>query len=124
MKGEIEMSVIKDITGKVTGTARAAAHKSGDLVQVTKLNMSIGTEEDKIEKIYTEIGKGVYELFSSSVEVNDVLKEKCEAIKSINDNIQEMKNKILDLKDLKNCPNCNTELQKGIAYCYTCGTKQ
>jgi len=54
------MEFIKDLTRKVTDTARVAAKKSSDMVEITKLNFSIGSEEDKIKKIYMQIGETVY----------------------------------------------------------------
>ena len=44
------MSVLENFTKKVTETAKAAAKKSGDIVEVTKLSVAINTEEDKIEQ--------------------------------------------------------------------------
>jgi len=118
------MSLFENITKKVTDTARAAAKKSGELVEATKLNMSIGAEEDKIEKVYAEIGKVVYEAFSNGEAVSEMFKEQCETIKSYEDNIKEMKQKILDLKSVKICSGCGAELDTEVVFCPKCGAKQ
>jgi len=118
------MSIFENLTKKVTETARAAAKKSNKLVEVTKLNMNIAAEEDKIRKLYGEIGKMVYETYENTGEVPDKFRELCERIKEHNDNICEMKQKILELKNIKYCPGCNAELERDVAFCPKCGTKQ
>lgn len=118
------MSVFENLSRKVTDTAKAAAKKSSEVVEVTKLNMSIGTEEDKIKKAYTEIGKSVYEVFTKGEEVNEAFKAQCELISTYEDNINEMKVKILDLKALKVCAACGAEMENGILFCSKCGAKQ
>jgi ribosomal protein L40E len=118
------MSVFENFTRKVSETAKAAAKKSSDLVEVTKLNMSIGSEEDKIEKVFKEIGKTIYESFARGENVDEIFIEKCNQIASYEDNIKDMRAKVLELKNSKVCPNCREELDIEVQYCSKCGTKQ
>lgn len=120
----MKVSVLDSITKKVTDTARAAAKKSGSVVEVTRLNMSINAEEDKIRKIYTEMGKQLYEDHTEGKAVGDRLLEHCLKIDEIIDNIDGMREKILELKNIKACPNCGMELDIDMEYCYKCGRKQ
>jgi ribosomal protein L40E len=118
------MALFENFTKKVTETAKAVSKKSGDLVEVTKLNMSINTEQDKIEKVYAEMGKSVYELFSKGGDVEEPFRESCEKIKAYEKSIEEMKQKILETKNVKICTGCGTELELEIAFCPKCGAKQ
>ncbi|AUS96619.1 zinc-ribbon domain-containing protein [Clostridium thermosuccinogenes] len=118
------MSVFSGITQKVSNTAKAAAKKSNDIVEVTKLHMSISAEEDKIKKLYGEIGKALYESYERGEPIGDAFKDSCEQIQSISENIKQMKQKILELKNLKACSNCSAELDADVIYCPRCGTKQ
>ena len=118
------MPIFENLTKRVTDTAKAAAKKSGDIVEVTKLNMSIGTEEDKIETVYTEIGKAVYDIYTKGEDVGEEFRDLCEKIRTHQKNIEEIKQKILELKNVKLCPSCSTELELDIAFCPKCGTKQ
>lgn len=118
------MSMFENITKKVTETAKAAAKKSGDIVEVTKLNVAIGAEEDKIEKGYIDIGRIIYEAFDGGAVFDASVTECCEKISEYRKNIEEMKQKILELKKVKNCPGCKAELEVDTAYCPKCGTKQ
>jgi hypothetical protein len=118
------MSVFSGITQKVSNTAKAAAKKSNDIVEVTKLHMSISAEEDKIKKLYGEIGKALYESYERGEPIGDAFKDSCAQIQSISENIKQMKQKILELKNLKACSNCSAELDADVIYCPRCGTKQ
>jgi len=118
------MEFIKDLTRKVTDTARVAAKKSSDMVEITKLNFSIGSEEDKIKKIYMQIGETVYRSFEKGEEVSGDLKELCEKVSDMKKNIEKMKQQILKIKGVKICPSCKGELPEEVAYCPKCGTKQ
>ena len=121
---EIRVSVLDNITRKVTDTAKAAAKKSGSVVEVTRLNMNIGAEEEKVRKIYNEMGKQLYEDYTERKIVGETLLEHCEKIDEIIRNIDEMREKILELKNVKACPNCGMELDVDMDYCYKCGRKQ
>lgn len=118
------MSIFDNISKRVSETAKAAAKMSGDIVEVTKLNMSIGAEEDKIKKVFADIGKTVYDAHASGKEVAENLKELCMKVESYEKNIEEMKKKILELKKVKMCPRCDTELEIDMVYCFKCGEKQ
>lgn len=124
MKGEMSVSVLDNITRKVTDTARAAAKMSGNVVEVTRLNMSINAEEEKIRKIYTEMGKQLYEDYAEGRIVGEKLLEHCTKIDEIIGNIEDMREKILELRNVKACPNCGMELDVDMVYCYKCGKKQ
>ncbi|HOM02520.1 MAG TPA: hypothetical protein PLH43_06795 [Acetivibrio sp.] len=118
------MEFIKDFTRKVTDTAKFAARKSSDMVEITKLNFNIGTEEDKIKRAYAQMGEIVYRSFENGEEVPADLKALCEKVADMKKNIEQMKQQILRIKSIKVCPSCKEELPEEVAYCPKCGTKQ
>ena len=118
------MALFENFTRKVTETAKAAAKKSSDLVEVTKINMSISSEEEKIQKEYAAIGKKIYESYKNNEEIAEGLKENCGRIKSYEENIEAMSQKILELKNVKICTGCGAELEADMAFCPKCGAKQ
>jgi hypothetical protein len=118
------MSVLDNITRKVTDTAKAAAKISSGVVEVTRLNMNISAEEEKIRKLYAEMGRQLYEEYSEGRNIEGRLLEKCMKIDEIIANIDEMREKILEIKNVKACPNCGTVLDMDMEYCHKCGRKQ
>lgn len=117
------MAFFENLGKKVGEAAQAAAKKSSEIVEVTKLNISISSEEDKIQKLYAQIGKRLFEEYCSGQEVAEGYKVDCEAIKAHQDNIKGFKEKIMELKNIQPCPNCGNEVEKTAAFCARCGTK-
>jgi hypothetical protein len=118
------MAFLENLGKKIGETAQAAAKKSGELVEITKLNMNINSEEDKIQKLYTQIGKNVFEKFLAGTETSAEYKEACEGIKAHEETIKNLKAKIMEVKNLKTCSGCGAELDKSLMFCSKCGAKQ
>lgn len=118
------MSVIEKFTTKVSDTAKAAARKSGELVEVTKLNAAINQETEKIDKNCEYIGRIIYDNYSKGEKFADDIKAKCEEIDECTANIYGMRVRINELRKIKLCSNCSYELEQEDIYCPKCGTKQ
>lgn len=91
------MPLFDNFTKKVGDVAKTAAKKSGDLVETTKINMSINSEEQKIKDIYIEIGKAVYLKYKNNEMLSPDLEESCDKIKATEDNIASLREKIAQL---------------------------
>ncbi len=117
------MAFLENLGKKVGEAAQAAAKKSGELVEVTKLNVSINSEEDKIQKLYTQIGKTVYEKFAASGMADDEVLESCNSIVAIEQNIKVLREKIAEVKGTKQCVGCGIEMERSQVFCSKCGTK-
>jgi len=118
------VSVLDNFTKRVSDTAKAAAKKSGNVVELTKLNMNIGTEEEKIKKLHSEMGKLLYDVYLGGEQINEELIPFCEKIDVIYGTIEDMRSKILELRNVKACAECGHELEIEMAFCYKCGRKQ
>ena len=53
-----------------------------------------------------------------------ILTDICKDIDNINDEIDKANDKILEIKNIKRCPNCGAQLAKDVQFCPDCGTKQ
>ena len=118
------MPFFSNLSKKVGNIAKTAAKKSGDLVGTTKLNMTINSEEDKIKKLYSEIGKSVYNKFQGGNNFESDLMSMCQQANEIEKSIGLIRQKISEIKNIKICPNCKSELELNITFCAKCGTKQ
>jgi len=117
------MAFLENLGKKVGEAAQAVTKKSSELVEVTKLNANISSEEDKINKLYTQIGKAVYENFHQTGNAPDIVKEACEQIAAHQENIRALKEKIAEVKGIKSCINCGAEMERPQLFCSRCGTK-
>ena len=113
------MALFDDLKNKVTATAKNVAQKSGELVEITKLNMSISTEQEKINKVYAEIGAAVYNSYKAGNVIG--FDEQCQKIKESEDAIAVTKQKILELKNAKTCSQCSSEISRDVSFCPKCG---
>jgi len=118
------MSFLENLGKTISGAAQTAAKKSGEMVEITKINMAIGSEEDKIEKLQLQIGKKVYENAVAGAAISsDDFKDLCNEITERNNTIKDLKAKILEVKSIKLCA-CGAELAKEEQFCNKCGVKQ
>ena len=117
------MSFLENLGKKVGEATQAVAKKSSEIVETTKLNANISSEEDKIQKLYIQIGKAVYAQFTQTGTAEDNIKEACEAIAVHEQNIAALKEKIAEVKGTKTCINCGVEMERTQVFCSKCGTK-
>ncbi|NSW89623.1 MAG: zinc-ribbon domain-containing protein [Firmicutes bacterium] len=118
------MPLFDNLSKKVSEAAQAAAKKSTELVEITKLNMNISSEEDKIKKLYIKIGESIYAKFCSGLQIDPDFINDCEEIKSHLEAIKGLKAKIMEIKNIKLCTSCGTEIDRNVMFCPKCGAKQ
>jgi hypothetical protein len=99
------MDFFKDLGKNLGKTAKTVTKKSEELVEITKLKLNIGNEEDKIKKLLVELGSDLYGRFAKGEVVDECFNAKCVQIKSIEDSIEALREKIRSLKG-----NNNTEI--------------
>lgn len=116
-----------DKLGKKASEAyRVTADKTGKIAKETKLKIKIGDLKSKINDIYEEIGKIVYEkhVKKEEIDIEKDLIEQCTNIDVMSDEIEALLKECLELKDKKQCTKCFTEIEKDAKFCPHCGMKQ
>lgn len=114
------------LTKKASETYKGASEKTNKIARETKLKMKINDNKSKIEDLYEELGKKVYQKHVANEEINikDDIKEDCEKIDNLANEIESFEKEIWSLKDNKQCPNCKSKIGKDDAFCPNCGAKQ
>ena len=114
------------LTKKASETYKGASEKTSKIARETKLKMKMNENKSKINDLYEEIGKKVYQKHVANEEVNvkEDIKEECEKIDVLSHEIEECQKEIWDLSDNKQCPNCKSKISKDDTFCPNCGTKQ
>lgn len=119
------MNFFDKLGKKASKTYQVTKEKAANLSEELKLKGKISDLKDKIENLYTEIGKAVY---NEIIVGKDVSKEeiatKCEEISKMKDDITKIENNILALKKAKKCIDCGEELELDAAFCSKCGKEQ
>jgi seryl-tRNA synthetase len=104
--GVLEIQNLKEQTEALNTHKKTALEELGTIVYTS---ISQGLSEEKNVKEMCDLMKGI----------DNQIKEKEEEILRISDRIKET---ILRLKPIPPC-NCGTELYEGIKFCYQCGKK-
>lgn len=104
-------------------SSAVVAKKSGELIEISKLTVSINSNESKMKDLYSEIGKKVFEKHENGQYIDPELVENCNEILALKTSINEMKQKINELRNKKICTNCDTSLPEDTAFCPKCGNK-
>lgn len=114
----------KSVAKTLESGANKLAKKSGVLVEISKLNINMASEEEKARNLYEQLGRAIFEDYTKGHTVDEAMIGDCNDILEIEKNIKELQHKINTLKNIKKCPNCDTEMKLSTIYCPKCGAKQ
>ena len=102
---------------------KVVADKTTNIVDVTKLNLSLNEAERKTGKLYEKIGEIVYENYASGNDVDIELRTICAEIETLKEEADNLKEQIAALKNAAVCPSCGQQNDKSGDYCSKCGEK-
>lgn len=83
---------------KVGSMAKKAADKTGDVVEIGKLNAKILSQQQSISSIKEKIGDKLFESYQQGEVVPEELGELCRQIGEIQLNIKSMQEEIKEIK--------------------------
>lgn len=116
------MSIIDKLSTSVSDTAKSLGKKSNDLMEISKLNISIRKREEEILRLFEELGQYAYGRlkrlsYISRNEVENMIK----SIEKLEEEIKTLEKLILNIKKIKYCSNCEIEVEDDAKYCSLCG---
>jgi len=118
------MTDFENAMKKVTDMLHAAARKSGEIFENTKISYNISVERDKIVKLQSKIGEKFYKIYKEGGAVPEIILSELEEIAAVEELIREMEKTIADSKPYKFCSDCGAKLELNDVYCAKCGAKQ
>ena len=106
--------------------SKKTSETTGKIARETKLKMKINENKGKIEDIYEEIGKKVYEkhIREENIDIKADLAEECSKLDALSKEIEDARLEILKLNQKKLCSKCSAEIEAGAVFCPKCGEKQ
>ena len=112
--------------GFFSDLGKKATETTGKIAGETKLKLKINENKGKIEDIYEEIGKKVYEkhVREENIDIKADLAEECSKIDTLAKEIENARLEILRLNQKKLCSKCSAEIENGAMFCPKCGEKQ
>lgn len=114
---------IGDIANK---TYKKTSQKTGEIAKEAKLKMKMNDNKSKINNLYEEIGKIVYQKYlnNEEVKINEDLNTYLKQIDELSKEIETYQEDILKIKNKRICENCYSEINLDAKYCPHCGFEQ
>jgi hypothetical protein len=111
------MAIFDDVVVNAKTAAQAVSKKAGEVVELSKLRISLSGLRSDLNKQFLALGEAVY---------NNESEEEIAQIRSAIDetklNIDEVEAILASVRNTVVCVNCGEKLQKNAQYCYICGT--
>lgn len=120
------MDFFNKLSQKASETYKNTAEKTNKLAREVKLKAQMSDNKNKIEDIYIEIGKKVYEkhIREENIDIRSDLSEECAKIDAYAKEIEDMEVEMRVLKDLRLCKKCAAEISINAKFCPKCGEVQ
>lgn len=115
--------VVDKVSKKTEEVVETVSQKTNEIVEEQKVKSQVRTLERSNKRDFEDIGKMIYERFQKGEGVDLQFVELCENIEKREENIEELKRQVADMKGFDMCSKCHTHLEKGSIYCPKCGTK-
>lgn len=107
-------------------TYKNASQKTGEIAKEAKIKMKMNENKSKINDLYEEIGKIVYQkhIHGEEVKIEEDVNSYCSKIDELSKEIEKYQEEVLSLKNKRICENCYTEIELQAKYCPHCGFEQ
>ena len=104
-------------------TYKSASKKTGEIAKEAKIKMKMNENKSKINDLYEEIGKIVYQkhIHGEEVKIQEDLNTYCNQIDELSKEIEKYQEEVLALKNKRICENCYVEIDLQSKYCPHCG---
>ena len=120
------MEFFDKLTKKASEKYKGSAEKTSKIAKEAKLKIKVNENKSKINDLYQEIGKKVYQkhITTGDVCIKKDLEEECAKIDILSAEIEKYHKEILELSDLKSCIKCKEPMDKNAKFCPKCGEEQ
>ena len=120
------MEIFDKIGNMASETYKFTTEKTSKLAKEAKIKMKINENKSKIDDIYEEIGKLIYQkhVREEDINIEDDIKDYCKKIDNLSEKIEDSRVELLNLKDKKQCQKCYKEIEIEDRFCPNCGEKQ
>jgi len=114
------MAIFNKLGKKINGIAKNAVQKSSEVMEITKFNVNINTEEEALNDLFVKLGKYCFNKYTNGETADNSVAEICNEIKIHQENINYFKEKIRELKNVIICVSCGKENPNTNELCSKC----
>lgn len=113
------MAFFDDIGKAFTNAGQGAFQKTKEMADIAKFSSMLTEEEKKLNNVYFQIGKAYVQAHPEDYEeAFAVYFQSCNDIKK---NIEDIRARIQQLKNVAECPDCGAEISADAVFCSVCG---
>lgn len=113
------MAFFDEIGKKITDASVKTFQKGKELSDAARLNAQISEEQAKINNLYYQIGKLYVTVHRADNE--EMFRGMIASIDEAENNIQQWKATVEELRGVQRCEKCGAEVPRGVAFCSICG---
>lgn len=116
-----EMAIFDDIMDKARQMADFAGKKTSEAVGISKLKLQAVQINSTMQSTYERIGELIYEQEKTGTDNYDLVAVCISEIDSLLVELNEINDRIADLKNAVRCPACGAANPENALYCAKCG---
>lgn len=117
------MDFLENVRSAVGNAAQTVVKKSGEVVEYSKIKYAIFDLENTIKEIEYQIGKAVYDSYKENTSLDESIKDKCEEIDKLIEQIDVYAQQLGNISSSIKCPECDKSVKEECTYCPYCGSK-
>ena len=113
------MAFLDELTKRVND-AKATAQKAAE---IARLQRQVNIKQDEFDDLFQEIGQLYYTCFKRGEQPAEEMAERCARVDSLAAEIEGLKLKLDDLKNIRRCTACGSVQNNTSKFCANCGAK-
>ena len=123
---EFYMEILNKLGDIASKTYKKTSQKTGEIAKEAKIKMKMNENKSKINNLYLEMGKKIYQNYISKEKINmeEDIKNYCDQICELSNEIEKHQEEVLSIKNKRICENCYSEIDLKFKYCPNCGFEQ
>lgn len=114
---------MEKILSDIKKTVDGAVKKSGELVEITKLKLSISDKKNQIDARLKALGKLVYDASGPEYSEQEGAESLISELNELYSQLKELEERLASLKSEIICPKCGKSCSEESAFCPKCGAK-
>ena len=117
-----DMGTLDDIFNRARDVANDLGQKANDVVEISKLKLSIVSLGSDIDKVYQKLGLMVYEMAKSGSENRELIDGCVAEVDALKQKLDEVNARVDALKNVRRCDSCGNAVDISAQFCPMCGS--
>ena len=109
-----------DELSKRVNSAKQTAQKAAE---IARLQRQVNIKQNEFDEIFKEIGQLYYNCFKRGEQPSEEMNVRCARVDSLAAEIEGLKLKLDDLKEIRRCTACGSVQHNDSKFCANCGSK-